>query len=176
MLPLILETWEGSSDPAGVLRRLYLLDNSAFPVDYVRSLLDSSDPSDDRVGLARANLAIWTGKFDEASRWLVPCLKRKPDDQALWRARLELAIAADDMGGFREAASHLYSRLSDREILRFRAWVAARTGKPELERRALAALMDDEPGNIGAWDRLAELPQSGGQPDEAARFRAKRQS
>src|SRR5262249_43560109 len=67
---LIVESWRGSPDPSHVLRRLYILEDAAFPVDYVADVLNKGDPGDDRVWLGRANLAIWTGRFDEAARWL----------------------------------------------------------------------------------------------------------
>ncbi len=86
---LILETWTGSDNPSGVLRRLYLVDHGAFPVDYVRTALDSGDPDDDRVWLGKANLAVWCGQFDEARRWLVLCTRRRPGDVAVWRRAVE---------------------------------------------------------------------------------------
>ena len=47
-------------------------------------------PDDDRVWLGRANLAIRTGAYDEAKRWLDACLKRRPEDVPVWRAPAEL--------------------------------------------------------------------------------------
>ena len=158
VLPLIVETWEGAADPASVLRRVYLLDNSAFPIDYVRTTLDSGAPDDDRVWLGKANLAIWSGQFDEAAHWLELCTQKRPDDPAVWRARLELAIAALDLEGFERAAGHLPALdFTEVRLLRLRAWLAARLGDDRCEYDALLALVEQDPGNIGAWDRLSEL-------------------
>jgi tetratricopeptide (TPR) repeat protein len=175
ILPLILETWDGSPDPAAVLHRIYLLDNSAFPVDYVRNTLMSADPNDDRVCLGKANLATWTGKFAEAARWLRRCLDHQPDDPAVWRAGLDLALASDDLDGLRRAVAHLpAARLAPGDVLRVRAWIAAHQGNRDLERRTLLALLDEEPGNIAAWDRLAELAVMEGHHQEAANLRRKK--
>ena len=79
--------------PAAVLVQLYRLDTAPFPLEMTRNVLDKADSNDDRVWLARANLAIKTGRFDVAGGWLDACLKRRPDDLAAWRSRLELAVA-----------------------------------------------------------------------------------
>ena len=65
-----------------MLRKLYVLDHSTFPVDHVRKTLQNADPDDDRVWLGKANLAAWSGQFDEASHWLERCAERRPDDEA----------------------------------------------------------------------------------------------
>ena len=36
VLSLIVETWNGAADPGSVLRRVFVLDNAAFPIAYVR--------------------------------------------------------------------------------------------------------------------------------------------
>jgi len=173
--PLIVETWQGSPDPAMVLRRIYLLDNSAFPLDYVRTTLTAGARDDDRIWLGKANLAIWTGQFDEAAHWLNLCEQKRPDDWDVWRARLELAIAALDLDAFRQATEHLPAQeFTTVERLRLRAWVAARLGDHRLEHDTLLALVDQDPGNIGAWDRLGELALIVGQVQEAAGFRQRK--
>ena len=75
---LVLQDWSQSDDPATLLRRLYLVDDAAFPADYVRTTLETGDPNDDRVWLGKAHLAAWSGRFDEASRWLAACAERRP--------------------------------------------------------------------------------------------------
>jgi tetratricopeptide (TPR) repeat protein len=175
VLRLILELWQGSDSPVDVLRQVYQLDNAVFPVDYVRSALSAADPYDGRVCLGKANLAMWLGRFDEAAGWLDKALARRPDDPVCWRIRLDLAIATNDLDSFRRAASRLsLGRLTSREVLRFRAWIVARLGDFDAERSALRSLVDDEPGNIGAWDRLAELAIERGSPAEATGYRKTR--
>ena len=93
---LIVDSWQGAPDPAYVLRRLYILEDAAFPLDYVKRSLAAGDRQDDRVWLGKANLAIWTGQFDEAARWLDACEQRRRDDQPVWLARLAWAMASRD--------------------------------------------------------------------------------
>jgi len=172
---LILEEWALADDQATVLRRLYLLDHSAFPVDYVRQGLETGDPNDDRVWLGKANLAAWCGRFDEASRWLVACQQRRPQDLAVWRARLELARSAGDLDTVMRALDQLpLSRFTALELLELRAWLAGRGSDPRVEESLLQKLVDEEPGNIGAWDRLAELALQGSRRADAEGFHKKK--
>ena len=155
---LIVESWAQSSDPASVLKRLFLLDHSAFPLEYVRKVLANADPDDDRVWLGRARLAAWTGQLDQAAHWLDRCIERRPLDESVWHARLALARLANDPERARLAAGHLpLSRFDRAELLEFRAWLAARQGDSGLEQSTLNELVAAEPGNIAAWDRLAEM-------------------
>ena len=78
---LIAQSWPGSSDPPGVLKRLYLLETSPFPVDFVKAAIKRGPADDDRIWLAEAHLAIWSGRFADAARWLDACEKKLPDDQ-----------------------------------------------------------------------------------------------
>ena len=43
------------------------------------------------------------GRLDEAARWLDACLRRRPDDPVVWRARLRWARAADRVDEARRA-------------------------------------------------------------------------
>ncbi len=158
VLSLIVETWDGAADPGSVLRRVFVLDNAAFPIAYVRKALEGGAPDDDRIWLGKANLAAWSGQFDEAARWLEQCTQRRPEDPAVWRARLELAVATMDLDGFERAAKHLSARdFSSVKSLRLRAWLTARLGDDQREYEALLALVEHDPGNIGVYDRLGEL-------------------
>ena len=78
---LIAEAWKVSSDLPGLLKRLYLLENTPFPVDFVKEAIKRGPADDDRIWLAEAHLAIWSGRFADAARWLGACEKRRPDDQ-----------------------------------------------------------------------------------------------
>ena len=60
---MIVEAWPGATDPSDVLKRLYLLEDAPFPVEYVKEALKTGDPNDDRVWLGQANLAIWLGRI-----------------------------------------------------------------------------------------------------------------
>src|SRR5262249_26478723 len=89
---------EGASEQAVNLARLHMeLRWNPPAVDAVRSYLDRAGglaSDDDRIWLGRANLAIRTGSFDEAAQWLDACLRRRPHDQAVWRARLDWAMGS----------------------------------------------------------------------------------
>jgi tetratricopeptide (TPR) repeat protein len=172
---LIRESWVNSSDPASVLRQLYVIDHSAFPVDHVRKTLQSTDSDDDRVWLGNANLAAWTGRLDEASQWLDRCAERRPDDEAVWRARLAVARSAGDLPTVTLAAGHLpRCRFTLADVLALRAWVAARRGDVEIERSTLAALVTEQPGSFDAWDRLAEIALLADKKAEAEQFRTRK--
>ncbi|APW60688.1 FG-GAP-like repeat-containing protein [Paludisphaera borealis] len=174
-LPLVAETWKGAADPGYILRRIYLIDNSAYPIDFVRKNLDAGDRDDPRVWLGEANLAIWTGRYDDAAKWLDRCAAKAPGDLPVARANLRLAVAADDLDRARAAVAALPAgSLADVEVLRLRAWLAARQPDVEIERKALVAWLDREPGSIAAWDRLAELAVVRGDRDEAERNRRRK--
>ena len=81
---LIVESWPGGAGPSDVLKRLFMLEDAPFPLDYVREALARGDQNDDRFWLGRANLATWCGRYEEANRWLDPCEWRRPEDQAVW--------------------------------------------------------------------------------------------
>ena len=174
---LILDSWHDAPDPSRVLRRLFLIDHSAFPSSYVAAMLARGDQGDDRVLLGRANLAIMSGRGDEAARLLETCRARRPDDPAVRRAALALGIASGDPAAVLEASKHVPAeRLDGAEVLRLRAWLAARRDvpDPDAERKALEALVADEPGNVSGWDRLAELAFARGATEEAERCRRRK--
>jgi enediyne biosynthesis protein E4 len=171
---LILESWPGSTDPSNVLKRLYDLDVSSLPVDYLKEAFGKGDPNDDRVWLGQANLAIWSGRFDEATRLLDACVRLRPDDQAVWLSRLSLAMSSRDVAGARDAIRHVKAAwFLPFEVLRIRAWLAGFVGDNEAERRCLLALVVEEPGNTNAWARLAESALEGGNHAEVESFRKK---
>ena len=79
---------------------MWTLDHSPMPVEAWKKSLEAADGDDDRVWLGRANVAITTGNWDEAAPWLDRCVLKRPDDPAVWRARLELAVGTLDEAGF----------------------------------------------------------------------------
>jgi thioredoxin-like negative regulator of GroEL len=172
---LILESWEDSPDPGGVLRRLFVLDRSKYPAEMVEKLLVASDADDDRVWLARANRAILSGQSDEAARWLVRCKARRPEDPTVWQSHLDLAQSTGDTQAAFLALEHLPARLfSEADRRRLRVWFAARLSDSKREREALAALVAEDPGDTAACDRLAELAFSRGDVTEAERLRRRK--
>ena len=112
-----------------VVKQLSRLDAAPLPLETTRRTLEKAAEDDDRVWLARANLAIRTGQFDRAAEWLDACVRRRPRDSAVWRSRLELSRATGDLAGAWRALEHLPAdALSPTDLLRLRAWLASRTG------------------------------------------------
>jgi Flp pilus assembly protein TadD len=101
---------EQEADPAKTLRVLWITEHGPYPVDGITAALAKarqSSPDDDMVWLALADLAIRTGRFDEAREWLDRCEKAQPDDPAVWKARLEWAKAVGRPDEVRRAAPRL---------------------------------------------------------------------
>jgi tetratricopeptide (TPR) repeat protein len=170
---------QGASGPANnqVLDWIELRRNPVS-VAVIRSALDQAArlaPEDDRVWLGKANLAIRIGSYDEAARWLRACLRRRPVDVPVWRARLNWAVATNRVPDVRDALEHLPADESTRaQVERLTAWLASRRGDRAGEQRALERLIAVEPAELAAWDRLAELAVQGGQPAKAALLRGQK--
>jgi len=170
---------EGALEAAIKLLRLHIeLTWRATPVENVRAYLDAATrlaPEDDRVWLGRANLAIRTGAYDEAGRWLDACLLRRAEDVPVWRARLSWGIAANRIDVAEQALKHLPAEASiPAQILRLKAWLSSHRGDVESERRELERLIAADPADLTALDRLAQLAEKNGQPARAAElFRKK---
>src|SRR5262245_31747066 len=168
----VLDQWAHSDSPASLVKDLYWLDTTYLPLEKMRTILEKAAADDDRVWLGRANLAIRTGRFDEAATWLGDCLKRRPDDPGIWRARLELARATADLGAAWQALDHLGAGgVSPEESLRLRSWIAARLDDASAEQKALLELSELVPGDTAALDRLAEFAVRAGALGDAARLR-----
>jgi tetratricopeptide (TPR) repeat protein len=168
-------SWCRSPDPAGVLKELWLLDHSPVPVEAMQRFLEHADDQDDRVWLGRANHTIITGRYDDAARWLDAALRQRPEDEAVWRAKLALARSTDDLAGFRAAAAHLAAAdFEPGAVHEFRAWLAGRLGRPDLERRELMDLIRVAPGEAWAVERLAVLAFEAGQVRESEEFRRRK--
>src|SRR5262245_56202628 len=171
--------WDSYPDRFGLLRQLANLDSiTPVPIEKIWPDLEKaakSAPDDDRIWLGRANLAIRTGEFDKARRWLDDCIRRRPRDTPVWKSRRDLALATGDVAGAREALEHLPpDGVPPEDVLALRAWFAARSGDPERERQALEELLERAPGRVQAVERLAELELRAGRPERAARLRARK--
>ncbi len=153
--------WRDSPNPVASLREIWRLDHQPLDVELSRGELTRAGakaPDDDRVWLGRANLAVWEGRFDEAARWLERCLRRRPEDPAVWRACLRCARAADDPVAVWRALEHLTTAdLEPADLPAVRAWLAFRAGRPDLERPALEERVNLRPEDLTSYDRLAAL-------------------
>ncbi len=155
---IVRGSWSVSTTPAADLKELWSIDHSPMPVEAWKRALDAADGDDDRVWLGRANAAIMTGRFDLAAPWLERCLSRRPEDPAVWRARLDLAMASQDEAGFWSAVAHLPAAAFDAAgVLKLRAWLMAARQDQAAEERELRALVEADPGNTKSLERLAVL-------------------
>jgi enediyne biosynthesis protein E4 len=163
----------GALDPAiNLLLQHVELTTGVAAIDVVRTLLDEAAklaPEDDRVSLGRANLAIRTGDTKDAERWLNECEQKRPDDRAVWRARLKWATATERIDAVERAMTHLATVASNSaEQHRTSAWLAGHRGDFAKERSELELLLAADPGDLSAFDRLIDLHVKGGQPALAA--------
>ncbi len=181
---LIEQTWNRSErtgkanwERAIPLVRLHIkLRLDPAPVGSIRAFLDLAErrtSDDDRVWLGRANLAILAGSYDEAAQWLDACLRRRPEDVPVWQARLDWALATNRVVAVLQAVQHLPAgEATPARVHALAAWLAARRGDAEAERRALRQVLAADPTDFTAVDRLAALAVQNGQPDLAAGLRS----
>jgi tetratricopeptide (TPR) repeat protein len=170
------EMGEGASESAILLVRLHIqLWRETPPVEEVRSFLDQvtrSAPEDDRGWLGKAKLATRVGMYDEAARWLEACLRRRPDDIPVWRARLDWALATHRLADVRQALGHLpVDESTPAEVQRLIAWLAEFRGDVDSERRALERLSAFNPADFDTLDRLVAIAQKEGKADRADELR-----
>jgi enediyne biosynthesis protein E4 len=169
---------ERAADPSKTLRALWHIDRNPYPVDGITDSLAKarqSAPDDELVWLASADLAIRTGRFDEAGAWLDRYERALPDDRAGWSARLEWAKEAGRPDEVGRAAMHLSaSSIPRARILATQSWLAARDGDPKAERSALEAIVALEPANDAALERLADLAAGAGEPGKVAELRRRK--
>ncbi len=160
-----------SPNPAADLEELWFLDNSPLPIEALGYALEHADSTDDRVWLGQANHAIATGHFDEARSRLASCRQRRPDDPAVWRSCLELALASDDRDGAWQTLSHLGAwSLSETENLELQARLIALEDNPESERRAWNAVLAKKPSHPFALERMAALAARSGATRQAESY------
>ena len=164
---------EGALEPAIILLQQHIeLTLRAKPVGTLRVVLDRAAglaPEDDRVWLGRANLAIRTGAYDEAGRWLDACQRRRPDDVPVWRARLRWGIATNRIDVVQQAMTHLPAADSmPAQLHRLNAWLASKRGDVATERRELDHAVAADPADLTALDRLAQLAELDRQPARVA--------
>jgi enediyne biosynthesis protein E4 len=175
--PLISEM-NMDRDPAVVLIRLWKIDNDPYPIEALRNQLEDAArkaPDDDRVWLGRANLAIRTGQYGEAAKWIDACRRQRPVDPAVVRAWLDWALAADRLDEAERALSLLPAdAVSPADVSSLRTRVASLVGDTPAEERGLKEQLEQNPGDSRALERLAELALRAGQIETAARLRRRK--
>jgi enediyne biosynthesis protein E4 len=170
---------EGALEPAIKLLLLHIgLTLTPTPVEKVRAALEQAArlaPDDDRVWLGRANLAIRTGDYDEASRCLDECERLRPNDTPVWRARLNWGIATNRINVVQAALHHLpAAEATPAQIGRLKVWFAANRHDAGGERRELESLLASDPADRTALDRLAHLAEIAGDPAQAVELRRRK--
>jgi thioredoxin-like negative regulator of GroEL len=173
-------TGERASEAAVKLIRLHMeLTLNPIPVETIRARLDeraARAPDDDRVWLGQANLALRTGDYDAAGRLLDACLKRRPEDAAVWRARLRWGVATDQVEIVKAALRNLPATESNAAgVQRLAAWLASKRGDSGAERRGLERLLAADPADRKALERLAQLAEKDGEPARAAELLRKQE-
>ncbi len=167
-----------TSDLVALIHDHMALDLDAVPLAENLEFLGRADATgSDDVGLwlARANLALKTGKLEEAERWLDAAVVRNGDDAGVWRARLEWAQAAGRLDRAAQALNHLTTTdLAPDEIAGLGAWLAQREGDSVAEEKALNAASSASPGDLSVLERLAELAFERGDADLGRRLRLRK--
>jgi hypothetical protein len=125
--------------------------------------------------LGKANLAIRTGESDEAGRWLDACEQRRPGDFAVWRARLNWGVAINRIDVVEQTMKQPgAARLAPDQVHRLNAWLAAKRGQLDAERRELERLLVLDPDDQTTIDRLVHLAETEGRPAQADELRSQR--
>ena len=175
MRRVLRDGWNRSPQPAAELRDLWMVDNATTQLPMVAADVGEAGrkaPDDDRVWLAKANLALQTGKLDEAADWLDRCQARRADDPAVWRARLDLARTKGDLARARLTLPHLPAgHFTAAEVESLRAWLAGQEGDADRERQALERLVEIDPGETRALERLGTIYWESGRPEKAREYR-----
>ena len=178
MRRLIRESRDIWRNPSNELRDLWMIDDATVLVEGVRAAVDKAArlaPDDDRVRLARAGLDAIEGDYPHATKMLDDCLARRPDDPAVWGARLRLMREAGNVAEVERALAHLPAdALAEADLLDLRAWLASKRGDLDDERSALERRIDLEPADPGACERLAVLDWKAGRTDRAAALRRRK--
>jgi enediyne biosynthesis protein E4 len=170
--------WPRPDEALGLLRDHMAVDFVSLAVDSYRTLLDHAGreaPLDDRVWLGLANLAIRDGQFTAARRRIDDCLVRRPEDPAIWQAELDWGLGTEQLASVRRALAHLPAeRFSRSAVEALRAWLASRRHDTETEQCALDQLLQDEPGECPALERLAVLATQAGLLERADQLRRRK--
>ena len=97
------------------------------------------------------------------------CRLRRPEDVPVWRARLSWGMATSRIDVVDEALKHLPTTGSNpARVHRARAWLAAHRGDVASERQELELVIEADPADTTALDRLAALAEKDGRLARAA--------
>ena len=104
------------------------------------------------------------------------CLPEAPAGGCPGLARpAELGHRDQPIDVVRQALEHLPAEDStSAQVHRLKAWLAAKRGDVATERRELERLLAEDPADLTALDRLAQLAEKAGQPAQAAELLRKK--
>jgi tetratricopeptide (TPR) repeat protein len=172
---VLVASWGRASDRSALLKELWQNDTEPVPAHAWKLLLDAAAQEDDRVWLGQARHAVLTGGFADAEKWLLRCMDRRPDDPAVWRACLDLAVATEDGPRFWEAVGRIQAEgVRPWEIAVLRSWLAARSGDRRAEQYELTRSIELRPDHSQALERLAVLAWEAGDLREAERLQRRK--
>ncbi len=165
---VLIAGWSSAPEPSEPLQELWQNDTEPVPAEAWKLLLDRADAQDDRVWLGQARLALKTGRFDDSRSWLTRCSERRPNDLAVRRAWLDLSRESLDPERFWAEAERIpASSLQPRDIAMLRWWLAEQSGDKVAEKKELSRLLEIQPTNTRALERLAVLAIESKNPAEA---------
>ena len=153
------------------------LDLETFPLEGNLAFLQAGKApgtGDARLWLAQANLATKSGNLEDGRRWLDAALLREPNDPVLWQARLDWALAAGRLDRVKEGSLIWRSGARCRASGAAGGLASRAQGDKQTERIALEKLVEHEPGDEEAIDRLAELAFQAGRQEDGRRFRQRK--
>ncbi|MGC8642041.1 MAG: FG-GAP-like repeat-containing protein [Isosphaeraceae bacterium] len=167
----------GNNRPAA-LREIWRLDTVVVSREEVADALKYASefaPTDHRVWVARANLAIRYGDEAEARQWIDACMKDHADDPAVWLARLNWARLVANPEAAYDALGHIPAdRLSADEVRDLLVWFSASRHDPRAEMKALEEQLRHDPDRPAAIARLAVLAQEAGDVRRARELRERK--
>jgi tetratricopeptide (TPR) repeat protein len=157
-------------EPLGVLRELYDLSYTPYPVEQMKRTLElaaRAAPYDSGVCLARAHLLMQTGQLDDAQEFLDATFARGVPQSLLGPLRAlacEIAMQSGDRARVLNALQQAEPNSIPPEILaRVWSWTARANGDIERERQALRFRLTRPEIDFEALDHLAELALAAGE-------------
>ncbi len=188
--PLIQTTWNevatggsstdlaGISEPRNLLRQHTVADLEPPGVEQLRSQLNRAyqqAPKDEGVWLGLANLAILEGDFGAAHQWLDRFESQTSPRLPVISAQFRLAQAEEDLRGALDAVRDINFVNSDPERwVLVVAWLAEETGDRIRAIDAYRWILEGNPTDLSAMEKLAALLAESGRRQEAQDLRTRK--
>lgn len=127
------------------LRTLLERSSPSASLETLRRYL-AADPDDQAARLALASALDAVGRREESDAMMAECLRRLPEDPAVWTARMEILRDRADPDAFREALAEAPKAL-DATLSGYRAHSLVARGKLEAAADAYALAIANRPGD-----------------------------